>query len=902
MRTVILLLCTFILSSLCPIHSQSFQKNLSNKELAQHYLSAKNEVCFSFKAKNANQVKALSQFLSFSHKSIDKNKLEIEAYANKKTFDIFLKYGLDFKVTKSENELNFKPHLSGESPQALLSKNSNLIAGWDTTWDAYPTYSQYTAKMQYFASTYPELCRLQSIGKTKNGRELWLLKISDNASIKEAEPEFLYTSSMHGDELAGFPLMIRLIDYLLSNYGLNSEVTDIINSTEIYINPSANPDGTYGAVGNNTITSPTRSNRNGQDLNRNYPDSVNSNRLHFSSINNNYENETKAFMAFEERMNFVLSANFHGGIELVNYPNDNTIIQHPDHDYYEYISNEYAIECQDKSDLLGDTNYMTADEDAAVYPSPGVTNGATWYLVFGGRQDYMNYYRHSKEVTVELSDIKYLPSSQLPNHWEYNKQALLNFIKQANYGFQGLVSDESGNPVSAKIIISGHDENNSWVTSNKTLGDYHRLINSGNYTVKFEAPGYESQTVNVTITNNTKTIKNIVMTALTRAPNADNVSLCEGSTTQLTASGTGIINWYTTINDTTSIYTGTDFTTPVIASNTSYYIENEINNTNVGETQLSANGSFLGGERYLIFDASKMVTLNEVAINVNQPGEIEVQLQDNTGKMLDSRVIIINAAGIQNIKLDFIIPIASSLRLVAKELSNGLSLYRNNTGTNYPYTNGSITIKSSSASVGTDFYYFFYDWKINSFKSNRKEIKIDVENRPQANFNFNINPLNNGEVYFINTSNNANDYNWDFNDSIGTSTNADPVYVFSQTGTYNVKLTSGNSSCGTNTVTIPVSVSVATLGNTTSILEKTSIYPNPFNDRLTIKLPNIIGTIDYKLFDLSGRLILNYTNQKVIENKINIPNISTLSNGTYFLKIEDKNNNTSVIKKIIRIK
>ncbi len=900
MRTV-LSVCTFILSTICPINSQSLQENISNKQLATNYLDSKNEVCFSFKAKNENQVKALSQFLSFSHKSIDKNELEIEAYANKETFTEFLKYGLPYQVKKSENELNFNPHLSGQSSQAL-NRNSNVMAGWDTTWDAYPTYSQYTSKMQYYIDTYPELCSLQSIGKTKNGRDLWVLKISDNVLTKETEPEFLYTSSMHGDEIAGYPLMIRLIDYLLSNYGTNAEVTDIINSTEIYINPSANPDGTYGAIGSNTITSPTRSNRNGQDLNRNYPDNVNSNRLHYSSINDEYENETKAFMAFEERMNFVLSANFHGGIELVNYPNDNTTLQHPDHDYYEYISNEYAIECQNSSDLLGDTTYMTVDEDASVYPSPGVTNGATWYIVYGGRQDYMNYYRHSKEITVELSDVKYLAGSQLPNHWEFNKQALLNYIKQANYGFQGIISDESGNPVPAKVNISSHDENNSWVTSNKELGDYYRLIKAGTYTVTFEAPGYETQTEDITVTDNSKTIKNIIMVPLTRDPNVSDVSICEGSTTQLTASGTGVINWYNTANDTTPIYTGTNFTTPIISSNTSYFVENIIENPNVGELQLDSNGSFLGGERYLIFDSSKMINLNEVTINANQPGEMEVQLQDNTGKMIDSRIIIINSAGIQNIKLDFIVPIASNLRLVAKELSNGLSLYRNNSNTNYPYTNGPITIKSSSASNGTDFYYFFYDWKINDFKSNKKEVKINVENRPQANFEFNINPLNNGEVYFINTSNNTNEYNWDFGDGLGTSTEADPTYVFFQTGNYNVKLTSGNSSCGNNVITIPVFVTVATLGNETPILEEINIYPNPFNDVIIINFPNKINTISYKLFDLSGRLILNASNQKTIEHRIIIPNISTLSNGTYLLKIEDKNTNNSVVKKVVRTK
>src|SRR5690606_13693325 len=151
-----------------------------------------------------------------------------------------------------------------------------------------------------------------------------------NVSQNEAEPEFFYTSSMHGDELAGYPLMLRLIDYLLTNYGTNSEVTNIVNSTQIFINPLANPDGSYRNSGNNILGSsgntPTRANANGRDLNRNYPDNMQG--LHYDGPV--YEPETKAFMAFEASRDFVLSANFHGGTALVNYPYDNTLGTHAD--------------------------------------------------------------------------------------------------------------------------------------------------------------------------------------------------------------------------------------------------------------------------------------------------------------------------------------------------------------------------------------------------------------------------------------------------------------------------------------------------------------------------------------------------------------------------------------------
>ncbi|MCK7536337.1 MAG: hypothetical protein MZV63_37830 [Marinilabiliales bacterium] len=84
------------------------------------------------------------------------------------------------------------------------------------------------------------------------------------------EPEVFYTSTIHGDETAGFILMLRLADYLLKNYNTDSRVKDLVDNLEIWINPLANPDGTYRS--GNYIISPVRFNANGYDLNRNFPD------------------------------------------------------------------------------------------------------------------------------------------------------------------------------------------------------------------------------------------------------------------------------------------------------------------------------------------------------------------------------------------------------------------------------------------------------------------------------------------------------------------------------------------------------------------------------------------------------------------------------------------------------
>ena len=879
----------------------------TNRQKAKKYLAEKGEVCFTFNASNKEQFNTLSKIITIGHKHVDEDLLEVEAYANPKTFQQFLAYNIPYTVNIEDNELQFDPHESGLSPQAL-SKNSAIAPGWDITWDSYPAYTEYVNKMTYYANTFPSLCSLETIGTTQNGRALLVLKISDNVTIEEAEPEFFYTSSMHGNEIAGFPLMIRLIDYLLNNYGTNAEVTDLVNSTELYINPSANPDGTYGSTGSITINSPTRSNASGQDLNRNYPDhenigrinegAGNTSRLHVSSIGGAYELETTAFMNFEASKNFVLSANFHGGTELVNYPGDNTFTQHADHDYYEYISAEYATHAQNASDALGDFGYMIIDEDQGTYPSPGVTHGATWYTVYGGRQDYMTFYRHAKEVTIELSNVKFVNGSLLPSLWEYNKQAFLDYIKQANYGFQGVVSDVSGNPIAAKISITGHDFNNSWVNSSKTLGDYYRLIDAGTYNVTYEANGYIPQTISITVTNNTKTIQNVTLTAITAEPTASDDSICESQSATLTAAGSGLLNWYDAIDASTPVHTGTTYNTPTLNTNTTYYVEDVITKPSVGIIDSQSNGAQRSGSRYLVFDALETVLLNNVTINPNQAGEMEIQIQDSNGNMLDSRVILIENSGVQTIDLDFLIPAGTDLRLTAVELSSGLSLYRTGTGVTYPYTNSSgISIKDSSA--GSSFYYFFYNWDIADIKSARKAVNVNVTPSPSSDFSFEVNAYNNGEVTFTNTSTNADTYTWDFGDSLGSSNIINPSYTYTESGTFDVTLTSTSTICGNDTKIVSVTVNITTLSITENILEAIKVFPNPFNNSLNINVPQSINSINVTLYDLSGRIIFN-SKKSPINNKVQIENLDTLSNGTYILQIKDLETNASLKRKVIK--
>ena len=148
--------------------------------------------------------------------------------------------------------------------------NISQINNSRSNWNYYPTYQEYESMMQAFADSFPSICKLHNLGTLSSGHKILAVQISDNVGIPENEPSFLYTSSMHGNELTGYVLMLRLIDELLNGYS-GGNYLDIINEIDLWINPLANPDGAY-AGGDHSVNGATRNNANWVDLNRNYPD------------------------------------------------------------------------------------------------------------------------------------------------------------------------------------------------------------------------------------------------------------------------------------------------------------------------------------------------------------------------------------------------------------------------------------------------------------------------------------------------------------------------------------------------------------------------------------------------------------------------------------------------------
>uniref|UniRef100_A0A8R1IG30 Peptidase_M14 domain-containing protein n=1 Tax=Caenorhabditis japonica TaxID=281687 RepID=A0A8R1IG30_CAEJA len=91
---------------------------------------------------------------------------------------------------------------------------------------------------------YPNITHLYSVGKSVEGRELWVLIISDKPTEHEIlEPELKIVGNMHGNEVVGREAVLYLIEILCTNYGKNKYLTDLVNNARFHLMPSMNPDG-----------------------------------------------------------------------------------------------------------------------------------------------------------------------------------------------------------------------------------------------------------------------------------------------------------------------------------------------------------------------------------------------------------------------------------------------------------------------------------------------------------------------------------------------------------------------------------------------------------------------------------------------------------------------------------
>ncbi len=362
-------------------------------------------------------------------------------------------YGL---MITSRHDLDLIIHASAEEVAFLqqhgwkvevLGRTDQIKAKED-----YRSFAQAVTDLNTLVDTHPTISSIFSIGTSEEGRDLWAIKISDNVESDEAEPTILYDFSVHGDEQIGTEVAFGFLEMVLTNYGVDTRITDLVDNHQIYLIPMINPDGYYHV---------RRSNGNWVDINRNFP-------FWWEGSTWSAEPETEALMDFSLVHNPVIYINYHSGAEIINYNWDGIETLSPDDGIEIMISEVYDDE----------TSY-------------GIINGAAWYVADGTLEDWHHGSLGAASVIVELSNVK-MPSN-ISYYVDLNMPAMLDYSELTGQGLRGVVTDSvTDEAIEATILVGNHLP----VLSDPDDGDYYRVLEAGTYTVYVWANGYGWKTIN----------------------------------------------------------------------------------------------------------------------------------------------------------------------------------------------------------------------------------------------------------------------------------------------------------------------------------------------------------------------------------------------------------------------
>jgi PKD repeat protein len=842
----------FILSLAVIVCGNIFaQKN--QQELNQ-LMQQRNEYYFTFNLNGNDDLNVIAHTISVDR--VDGSL--VTAYANNKEFARFQQLG--YEVTL-------------QTPPSLVEE----VTMWDGSnraeydWDSYPTYSAYEDMMFQFAIDHPENCEIIELGTLPSNRKILIAHLKNGSS--EGKPKFLYTSTIHGDETTGWIMMLRLIDYLLENPD-EPEVQTIMDNIDLYIGPNTNPDGTYHG-GNNTVNGATRENANGVDMNRNYADP------HGGPHPDGYEyqTETQWFMQFAEENAFVMGANYHGGAEVMNYPWDNTYTLHADDAWYQLISHEYADLTHEVS-----PNYMNQYNN-------GIINGAQWYMIGGGRQDYMNGYAQCRELTIECSNTKLPNPSQLPNFWNINKNSIFAYMTQCIYGIHGTVTDAAnGQPLNATVTITNHDDSFSVVESHLPAGDYHRPIKGGTYDVTYACNGYYPQTFTITVDDYETIIQDVQLEAgegLIPDFNANMTDVALGGSVNFSDNtwGANLVSWEWTFEGgepaTSNVQNPSDITYNEIGN---YDVTLTVTNAE-GQTETITKHNFIHVSEMYNMQNGTITTCNALFYDDGGPNGNYHDRKEYTMTFMPA-----TTGGIlEAIFEEFTLESNYDFLYIYDGTSTSAPSLGTFTGNNGPGTvtatndEGALTFRFSS-----DYGVNESGWKATVHcVGTYAPIELEISADPEA--------VEEGEPCQLNVvatgGTGVYTYLWEPADAINEGTIDDPTSanpivrpMGTPESTYKVTVTDSEGNTASDDITIQVSP--------VSVHENdfaSHIYPNPNNGIFTI---NVTGEFNYQLFNGLGQVILSG-----VGNDNTLVNAQGLPQGIYFLRLDCESG--SMIEKLI---
>jgi len=339
--------------------------------------------------------------------------------------------------------------------------------------DAYHSYQQIIELADSLAGAFPSICKKYIVGYSIQNRQCIALKVSDNVTVDEPEPEVMFDGGIHGDEIGGAENLIRFARDLCLNYGVDPSITNLIDTREIWLYVMVNPDGRYNM---------SRYNANGVDLNRDWGymwDAWGGSPGAFSQV------ETRTLRDFMYDNQFVVYTSYHSGTEIISYPWSYRPNACPDQSHINQLAQTY-------SSLSGYSSLPYGQGYNVMYPINGSTKDGG-YGVMG-----------SVSWSIEISNSKQPPTSQIMIYYNNNRPSMLALIEHSGYGLSGTVTDSiTGEPVSGIVFVNNYYP----CYADPNVGDYHKYVLPGTYSITVKANGYQTKTINnVVVTANNATV------------------------------------------------------------------------------------------------------------------------------------------------------------------------------------------------------------------------------------------------------------------------------------------------------------------------------------------------------------------------------------------------------------
>ena len=302
------------------------------------------------------------------------------------------------------------------------------------------------------------------MGESVDGRPVRALEIGATSSDVGADANDARWSgrvrvgvfgNMHGDEPVGREIAMALARRTCARAreAADGEADErreralaarLLEEATIFVVPTINPDG---------FERKTRENARGVDLNRNFPyagfDMPASASRAGKSDNAAHEVETELVMRWSKTWRLNVAINYHEGALVANYPWDGNAdgraaySSAPDDETFRYLSQLYA----DAHPKMHDSVEFRG----------GITNGAGWYPLWGGMQDWHYVNTGTYDITVEVDDDKWPSEDRLDAIVAEHVAASLKMIERAAFGsVRGYVRDREGNGIPGASVSVGH--------------------------------------------------------------------------------------------------------------------------------------------------------------------------------------------------------------------------------------------------------------------------------------------------------------------------------------------------------------------------------------------------------------------------------------------------------------